>query len=78
MERSNGSIIIIGIVALTMGIVIKLIVGKRRFYRRNQAGIEEFKNYRRAFGISLIERIFIFLSSLIIIVGVALLVIASS
>lgn len=36
------------VVCLTVGAALLLWVGRRHFYRRNEAGIEEFKNYRSA------------------------------
>lgn len=46
MDRNNAVLIIFGILALVIGILLKLFIGRRRFYRRNSLGGEGFKNYR--------------------------------
>ena len=37
-----------GLLFLGIGIAIRLYVGRRQFYRRNEAGIEEFSSYSKA------------------------------
>ncbi|MFM2394693.1 MAG: hypothetical protein RLZZ546_2675 [Bacteroidota bacterium] len=43
MDRNNAVLIIFGILALVIGILLKLFIGRRRFYRRNSLGGEGFK-----------------------------------
>ena len=70
MGRHNIAFIVIGVVALTIGIALKLFVGRRRFYRRNQAGLQGFNNYRNAVVIPVVETVLIFIAWLLILVGV--------
>lgn len=76
MGHNNIAFIVIGASALAIGIALRLFVGRRRFYRRNQAGLQGFKNYRRAIGISFIEKILMLVSSLLIVVGILCLIAA--
>lgn len=70
MGRNNIVFIVLGIVALSMGLAIRLFIGRRRFYRRNQAGLQGFKNYRYALITPFVETILTFIGGLLIIVGV--------
>lgn len=76
MGRNNIAFIVIGASALAIGIALRLFVGRRRFYRRNQAGLQEFKNYRRAIGISFIEKLLMIIGSLLIVIGTLSLIVA--
>jgi len=69
MGRNNIVFIVIGAVAFSIGISLKLFVGRRRFYRRNQAGLEQFKNYRGALLIPFVESILTLIGGLFIIIG---------
>ncbi|RDI11252.1 hypothetical protein [Flavobacterium sp. AG291] len=70
MGRNNIAFIIIGVLASATGITLRLLVGRNRFYRRNQSGIQEFKNYRRAVVTPFIENILTYIGWLLIIIGV--------
>jgi len=70
MRHDNITLIVIGIIALILGIAIKLFIGRRRFYRRNQSGLETFRNYKGALIISLLEKVITFIGGLLIIIGV--------
>ena len=76
MGRNSIAFVVIGASALTTGIALRLFVGRRRFYRRNQAGLQGFKNYRRAIGISFIEKFLMTISNLLIIIAVFCLIAA--
>ncbi len=39
------TVIFLGIASIVLSIVVYFLVGRRKFYRRNQAGIETFKSY---------------------------------
>ncbi|MFP5438835.1 MAG: molybdenum ABC transporter permease [Bacteroidia bacterium] len=69
MGRNNLAFIVIGIIALALGIAIKLFVGRRRFYRRNQAGLEQYKNYRNALFTPFMETVLAFIGGMLVIVG---------
>lgn len=70
MNRNNAVLIIFGVLALIIGIAIKLFIGRRKFYRRNAAGNEGFKNYRNALITPFWERILSFIGGLLIIFGI--------
>lgn len=69
MGQGNISVIVLGLTALILGIGIKLLIHRRRFYRRNQAGLQSFKNYRTAVSITFIERVLMVVGNLLIVVG---------
>jgi uncharacterized membrane protein YfbV (UPF0208 family) len=48
--------IIIGVIASALGLVGLLWIGRRAFYRRNIAGLEEFKNYTSAVTTAVFEK----------------------
>ncbi len=50
--------------------------GKRRFERRNMAGMETFKSYNKALSANFIENIASFLSLLLMVIGILLLLMA--
>jgi len=68
MERNNIAFMIIGVISLVIGISLKLYVGRRRFYRRNQAGLQTFKYYRNAVVIPVVENVLIFIAWLLILI----------
>ena len=64
----------IGIIFLAVGFILKYWVNRRRFYRRNQFGVEEFKSFTRSRIISLIEGVTGAVGWLLIIVGIVVVV----
>lgn len=73
MGRNNIAFIIfiiIGVLLSATGIALQLFVGRRRFYRRNQAGLQGFKNYRSAVFKPFIESLLMYIGWLLIIIGV--------
>lgn len=46
-----------GILFVIIGVTCLLVIGRRRFYRRNEAGLEEFDNYTKAVASTFIEGI---------------------
>jgi hypothetical protein len=75
MAHTNTALIIVGIIVLILGIGIKLLIGRRRFYRRNQSGLETFKNYKSALTITFLERASTFIGGLLIIFGLFCLIV---
>lgn len=70
MNRDNAVLIIFGVLTLIIGIALKLIIGRRRFYRRDSMGGEGFKNYRNALLTPFWESILAFIGGLLIILGI--------
>lgn len=58
------------IMLIIIGIALKLLVGRRRFYRRNVAGLEEYKNYRSALGNNFLNRSISVIDTILIFVGI--------
>lgn len=70
-----NTIIILGIVCLFLSIAIYIFVGRRKFYRRNQSGIETFRTYSSSVLNPLGERILKLVSFLLFIAGLLLFVV---
>ncbi|WP_306349884.1 molybdenum ABC transporter permease [Flavobacterium sp. '19STA2R22 D10 B1'] len=70
MNRDNAVLIIFGVLALVIGIALKLFIGRRKFYRRSPSGGQGFKNYRNALLTPFWEGILTFTGALLIILGV--------
>lgn len=70
-----NTIIILAIVCLFLSIAIYIFVGKRKFYRRNQSGIETFRTYSSSVLNPLGERILKLVSFLLFIAGLLLFVV---
>jgi len=69
MGRNNAAFLFIGLIFLLLGIGIKLFIGRRRFYRRNNAGLQGFKNYRGALLTPFFENILSLIRGILIIAG---------
>ena len=73
MRRENKIIswvsIVGGALVLLLGILIRHLIKRRRFYRRNVAGLESFHSYTRSVLIPFIEGIFNLLGLLLILSG---------
>lgn len=65
-------ILIASIGMIMLGIAGQVFVSRRRFYRRNQAGIEEFASYRSAFGAAMFERLVVLVCLCLILTGLLL------
>ena len=58
-----------GLLFLGIGIAIQLYIGRRQFYRRNQAGIEEFSSYGKAVAATAFESLLGFVGGILIVLG---------
>jgi len=67
--------IVVGIIFLVICWVINLIIGRRKFYRRNQAGVEEFESYGKAVGTNLFEGALTKIATGIGVVGIIMIII---
>lgn len=70
-----NTIIILAIVCLFLSIAIYIFVGSRKFYRRNQSGIETFRTYSSSVLNPLGERILKLVSFLLFIACLLLFVV---
>lgn len=67
--NSEFTVITIGIFFVILGFIIRYKINKRRFTRRGPGGLQHFKNYEQSWLVTLIERILMVLSFIIIITG---------
>lgn len=70
--NSEFTVITIGIFFVILGFIIRYKIIKRRFNRRGLAGLQHFKNYEQAWLVTLIERILMVLSFIMIVTGLIL------
>lgn len=66
---SEFTVITIGIFFVILGFLIRYKINKRRFNSRGSGGLQHFKNYKQAWLVTLIERILMVLSFIIIVTG---------
>jgi LPXTG-motif cell wall-anchored protein len=59
----------LGLIILALGIAGVFYVRRRKFYRRNMAGIEEFKSYGSAVGTQFLESLIGAVSFFVILIG---------
>lgn len=69
MDHSDTTVLVLGIIFIILGFVFRYIIGKRRFDRRTYGGMQRFENYNKSLGVPILEKIFIFLSTIIILAG---------
>jgi uncharacterized membrane protein len=70
----NGNMtLIFAIIFLVVGFFLRFQINKRRFNRRNMAGVEEFKSYGSAYTTQIIEKFGRYAGLLLIIVGILML-----
>jgi hypothetical protein len=67
---------IIGIAFILLSIRLKFWRGKRKFNRRNAAGLETFSSYEKSLSVSYLENFIQFLYIFLMIVGVLILLTA--
>ncbi|HEY1193914.1 hypothetical protein [Flavobacterium sp.] len=68
--NSGFTVITIGIFFVFLGLFIRYKINKRRFNRKGPGGLQHFKKYEQAWLVSLIERILMVLSFVLIVTGV--------
>ncbi|AKH95205.1 molybdenum ABC transporter permease [Elizabethkingia anophelis] len=62
--------LVIGIIMLTVGIALYYWISRRKFYRRNVAGIEGFSSFEASVIVRLLERLGRWISYILIIFGI--------
>jgi hypothetical protein len=60
------------VLLIATGLLLRYWIGKRRFDRKNVAGLQNFTRYRNAVIILTIENIVVWIANLLIVAGVAL------
>ena len=64
---------VLGIVLIALGVGVQLFVARRSFYRRNAAGLEQFKGFATALTTKAFEWLLNGISGILIIAGLFLL-----
>lgn len=59
-----------GTICIIVGIGLFLLVGRRRFYRRNSAGLEEYKNYSSAVANGCLNKLMKLIAIILIFAGI--------
>jgi len=70
--NSEFTVITTGIFFVILGLIIRYKINKRRFNRRGPGGLQHFKDYQQAWLVTLIERILMVSSFIIIVIGLML------
>lgn len=59
-----------GLILISIGLLIRYLIGRRKFNRRNVAGIEVFSSYLTAVAIQFLERLFNLFGFLLVAFGI--------
>jgi len=62
--------LVLGIIALVLGLGLRYWINRRKFYRRSPTGAEGFSSYEKSVAIKFIERVGKWIADALIIVGV--------
>ncbi|WP_413671001.1 hypothetical protein ACEN9X_14350 [Mucilaginibacter sp. Mucisp86] len=54
---------------IVTGLLIRCLIGRRRFYRRNVAGLQQFPSFRRAICTTILETLFSMIANLFLLAG---------
>lgn len=65
----DTSILVIGIIAFLIGIGLIYWISRRKFYRRNVAGLEGFSSFEASVLVRLVERLGKWIGYLLILIG---------
>jgi hypothetical protein len=76
MKPHDSHIIPCGLILLAIGLLIRYYIGKRRFNRRDIAGLQQFPTYGRAVFTTLWETLFLIIGNLCLLAGLFLLALA--
>ncbi len=74
IDKSDFTVFSIAFILLLICFAIRFIINKRRFNRRGQGGLHHFKNYERAWLITLVEKTIMVLTTLIILIVIIIIV----
>lgn len=65
-----GTSLVLGIIALVLGLGLRYWINRRRFYRRSPTGAEGFSSYEKSVAIKFVERLGKWIAYALIIFGV--------
>lgn len=64
-----GASLVLGIIALILGLGLRYWINRRKFYRRSPTGAEGFSSYEKSVAIKFIERVGKWIAYTLIILG---------
>lgn len=70
VDKSDFTVIFIAIILLILSIVLRYFINRKRFNRRGSGGLQQFENYRKATITTLLEKILMKLSIVIIFISI--------
>ncbi len=73
MSSELYTVPVLGAILVVIGIVIRLVIGRNRFYRRGPGGLQQYSSYRRSLLFSFLEWLFGKLAFVMILFGLFLL-----
>lgn len=65
-----GASLVLGILALVLGLGLRYWINRRKFYRRSSTGAEGFSSYEKSVAIKFIERVGKWIAYALIIFGI--------
>ena len=71
-NHHNYTVLIIAIILFVAGLLIRYMIGRRRFNRRGVGGLQYFKSYNTSLVIPVMERVLNIIGALMILAGIAL------
>jgi hypothetical protein len=71
----NPLILIATILLIALAIVLRLYVGRRRFYRRSWSGLQVFRSYRQSIIRTIFENFLLFIATVCFILAIILVMI---
>jgi len=69
-------LIFVAILLLAMATILRLYVGRRRFYRRSWSGLQVFRSYRQSIISNIFENFLLFVATACVIFAVIMVMIA--
>ncbi|MEO7214544.1 MAG: hypothetical protein ABIX36_17190 [Mucilaginibacter sp.] len=71
-SHDNYTVLLLAIILFVAGLLIRYIIGRRRFNRRGVGGLQHFKSYNTSLIIPVMERVLNIIGALMILAGIAL------
>ena len=71
-NHDNYTVLLLAIILFVAGLLIRYIIGRRRFNRRGVGGLQHFKSYNTSLIIPVMERVLNIIGALMILAGIAL------
>lgn len=70
----NYPFLVVGIIAFIVGLLLSAFINKRRFNRRNPAGLQQYSSYEKSVFVSLIEQVGKIIAYILIALGLFVMV----